>query len=106
MTEPRIEIAELGSWGALELFAEYDPEDGVIRVNERVVERLRAASGAAEAARFVACAIAHERYHRAHPYASEEEARQHAAAASGVDRKRLESLLLLQAQSPRDVRRA
>jgi len=106
VSEPRIEIADLGTWGALVLFAEYDPEDDVIRVNARVVERVRAAGGAGEAARFVACAVAHERYHHAHPCASEEEARQHAAATSGVDRKRLDALLRLLGHRERNPCRA
>ncbi len=85
MSEPRIEIVDLGTWGAVELLAEYDPEDNAIRVNRNAVERLRATTGDAEAARFVACAVAHERYHRAHPHASEPEAQRHAREVSGFD---------------------
>ncbi|MDQ2908670.1 MAG: hypothetical protein M3R44_04885 [Candidatus Eremiobacteraeota bacterium] len=99
MNQPRIEITELGSWGAVELLAEYDGEDDVIRVNARVVERVQAAAGDLAAARFIACAIAHERHHRAHPYASEQEARSYAAAASGFDAAALAALLTTSRES-------
>jgi hypothetical protein len=55
----KIEIADLGDWGAAELRSEYDPEGPVIRVNARVLERLPAEERAA----FIARAIAHEFYH-------------------------------------------
>lgn len=76
---------DLGTWGAASLLAEYDPEDGAIRVNARAVAAIRAALGPGEAERFVACAIAHERFHRAHPEASEGEAREAARLATGGD---------------------
>jgi len=100
VNEPRVEIVDLGTWGAAALFAEYDPEDDVIRVNARIVECMHAARGAAEAARFVACAIAHERYHRTYPSASEEGARRYAAAVSGLDSDCEQLLLRAAAQSP------
>jgi hypothetical protein len=89
----RIELADLGEWGAATLVAEYDPEDDAIRVNARAVARVRAALGDAEAERFVACAVAHERAHRADPRASEAEAHAFARAACGVDPRRYEALL-------------
>ena len=55
----KIEIADLGDWGAAELRSEYDPEGSVIRVNARVLERLPAE----ERAPFIARAVAHEYYH-------------------------------------------
>ena len=55
----KIEIADLGDWGAAELRSEYDPEGPVIRVNARVLERLPEEERAA----FLARAIAHESYH-------------------------------------------
>lgn len=95
MREPHIEIVDLGTWGGrLHLLAEYDGTEDTIRVNARIVERVSVAAGEAEAARFVACAVAHERYHRAHPGASEGEARRYAAATSGFDAARLEALSL------------
>ncbi len=80
-----VAIVDLGAWGAASLLAEYDPEDDAIRVNARAVAAIRAALGPAEAGRFVACAVAHERFHRAHPEASEAEAREAARLATGGD---------------------
>ncbi len=80
-----VEIVDLGSWGAASLLAEYDPEDDAIRVNARAVAAIRAALGPEEAERFVVCAVAHERFHRAHPAASEGEARDAARLATGGD---------------------
>ncbi|MBC5800328.1 MAG: hypothetical protein GIX03_06240 [Candidatus Eremiobacteraeota bacterium] len=100
MSEPRIEITDLGTWGTAALLAEYDPQGDVIRVNARAVERIRAACTAAEAAQFVTCAIAHERYHRAHPAAGEHETRHHAAAVSGLGEERLLVLLRAGARAP------
>jgi len=85
VSEPRVEIADLGAWGSAALLAEYDREDDAIRVNARVVEAVRAVAGSAEATRFIACAIAHERFHRAYPTASEEEAHRSARITCGVD---------------------
>ena len=93
MNEPRIEVADLGTWGDAALLAEYDAQDHAIRVNARAVERVRTLLGDAEAERFIACAIAHERYHRAHPYASEDDARRHAATVCGIEPGRFETLL-------------
>lgn len=46
----RVEVADLGDWGSVDLVAEYDPDGPVIRVNERAM-------------RDVDRAIAHELYH-------------------------------------------
>jgi len=89
-----VEIADLGAWTGMMLVAEYDPEADAIRVNARAVARIRAALGAQEAARFVICAVAHERFHRSHPAAGEAEAHAYAEATSGVDPRLLyESVL-------------
>ena len=69
-----VQIADLGDWGAVTLAAEYDAEKDVIRVNARAVARVRSTLGEAAADRFVACAVAHERFHRAHPDATEAQA--------------------------------
>jgi hypothetical protein len=80
-----VEIADLGRWGAAHLLAEYDPEDDAIRVDARAVAAVAAALGPAEARRFVACAVAHESYHRAHPRATEADARRFARETTGGD---------------------
>ncbi len=55
----RVEIADLGDWGSDELRSEYDPDGPVIRINQRIVERL----DSNEIGNFVALAIGHELYH-------------------------------------------
>jgi hypothetical protein len=55
----RVEIADLGDWGASQLFAEYDPSGPTIRVNTRVLRRLR---GRVKRL-FLIRAVAHELYH-------------------------------------------
>ena len=81
----RIEIADLGDWGAAELRSEYDPEGPVIRVNARVVERLPEDQRAA----FLARAIAHEYYHHLEhsgkiPVIADRAAREVAASSFGA----------------------
>jgi len=88
-----ISICDLGDWGAAWLLAEYDAADDAIRVNARAVERIAAVLGAAAVAPFVACAVAHERFHRAHPGASEAQAHAAARAACGEDPRRFERAL-------------
>jgi hypothetical protein len=88
-----IEIADLGAWGAATLVSEYDPEGDAIRVNARAVARVRRALGDAAAESFVALAIEHERFHRAHPHASERDAAAHAERATNVDARRFEIAL-------------
>jgi len=78
-------LADLGEWAGATLIAEYDPEDDAIRIDRRAVARIRARLGEAECARFIACAIAHERYHREHPAASEAETLASTDRASGTD---------------------
>ena len=80
-----VEIVDLGAWGLVSLLAEYDPEGDAIRIDARAVAAIRAALGPDEALRFVACAIAHERHHRAHPAASETQARDAGRVATGAD---------------------
>lgn len=55
----RIEVADLGDWGADELRAEYDPEGPVIRINARELDK----RNGCECRRFAAAATAHELYH-------------------------------------------
>jgi len=88
-----IEICDLGTWGATTLAAEYDGECDAIRVNARAVERVRAALGGAAAAAFVDCAVAHERFHRTHPRASEADAHAFARAHTGTDPRAFEAVL-------------
>ncbi len=88
-----IEFADLGEWAGATLVAEYDPEDDAIRIDRRAVARIRTLLGEAECERFIACAIAHERYHREHPAASEAETLAWAARASGSDSARYATVL-------------
>jgi hypothetical protein len=78
-----IVFADLGDWAGATLIAEYDPEDDAIRIDRQAVARIRARLGEIECERFIACAIAHERYHREHPAASETEALAWADRTSG-----------------------
>ena len=52
-------VADLGDWGAADLYSEYDPEGPEIRINARTLAQL--APDAAE--RFIAHAVGHELYH-------------------------------------------
>jgi hypothetical protein len=88
-----IDVCDLGDWGAASLLAEYDPCDDAIRINARVVARVRAALGEGSAQRFIACAVAHEAFHRARPGAREAEAHAYARARSGVDPSVFEAVL-------------
>lgn len=54
-----VELADLGDYCADELRAEYDPAEGAIRVNVRLIDKLEPA----QTARYIAFAIAHELYH-------------------------------------------
>jgi hypothetical protein len=87
-----LSIVDFGE-GAARLLAEYDPECDAIRINARAVERVRAALGEAEAARFVRCALAHEACHRADPKASEGDAHAFARRCCGADPRAYEALL-------------
>jgi hypothetical protein len=88
-----IEVCDLGDWGAASLLAEYDRACDAIRINARAVARVRATLGDAMAARFVECAVAHERFHRDNPEAGEREAHAHAHARCGIDPRAFESVL-------------
>jgi hypothetical protein len=55
----RIEYADLGAWGEVELRSEYDPQGPVIRLNTRVIEKLPLE----RVEPFIALAVAHELYH-------------------------------------------
>lgn len=54
-----IELADLGDYGTDELRAEYDPAEGTIRVNVRLIDKL----GSVQTSNYIAFAIAHELYH-------------------------------------------
>jgi hypothetical protein len=71
--------------GESPLIAEFDAEEQTIRVNARVVERIRARFGETAARALVACAIAHERYHAEHPGCSEQAAHAFAFAQTHCD---------------------
>jgi hypothetical protein len=90
-----VEIVDLGTWGGASLVAEYDPCDDAIRVDARAVAAVRAALGGAEAELFTTVAIAHERFHRAHPHGTEAQAHAYAQAVCGVARERYERVLRL-----------
>ena len=96
-----VEIADLGRWGAASLVAEYDPSDDAIRVNVRAVAAIRAALGDGEAERFVTVAIAHERFHRDHPGATEAAAHAFARTTCDADPATYERIL----RSARDALR-
>ena len=89
----RIEIVDLGAWGAATLVSEYDPHDDAIRINARAVDAVRRALGDGEADRFTTVAIEHERYHRAFPRATEADAHAHAGRTTGIDPHRYDAIL-------------
>ncbi|MBV8367802.1 MAG: hypothetical protein JO036_02545 [Candidatus Eremiobacteraeota bacterium] len=55
----RVEVADLGDWGAATLVAEYDPDGPVIRINERALP----AGSSCIVRDALDRAIAHELYH-------------------------------------------
>jgi hypothetical protein len=79
--------------GAAPLIAEYDAEQQTIRVNARIVERVRARHGDRAAQALVCCAIAHEQYHAEHPGSSEQEAHAFARAQTGCEPSLLEEMV-------------
>ncbi len=94
MKAPRIRIAALGTWAAgARLVAEYDAETDTIAVDAGAVARVREAAGADAGRRLVACAVAHERYHRAFPNATEAEADAFACRVTGDDPRAFDALL-------------
>ena len=76
----RIELADLGDWGAAKLIAEYDPDGPAIRINERTLPQ-----GSSCAVReAIDRAIAHELYHHREaigevPRGADRDARERAA---------------------------
>jgi aldehyde:ferredoxin oxidoreductase len=88
-----VEICNLGACDPPVLIAEYDAERDAIRVNARAVDRVRRTLGEAAATQFVACAVAHERFHREHPRAGEAAAHAYARSASGADPHAFEEVL-------------
>jgi hypothetical protein len=103
-SEPIVEIVSLGTWATAALLAEYDCERDTIRVDANAVEAVRSALGDEEAARFVAFAVAHERFHRMHPRATEDAAHAHARAATGADARRYEAIVRARRAAARGVR--
>ena len=87
----QIELVDFGDSGGMLLLAEYDAEGDTIRVNARAVERVHSSAGAVQAALFIESAIAHERFHRAHPQASEAAAHEHVRALFGGEPRRFEA---------------
>ena len=80
-------------FGAAPLIAEYDAERRTIRVNARLVERMRARGGDSAARALIVCAVAHEMHHARHPEATEEEVHTHVRTVTGYDPRVLEAML-------------
>jgi hypothetical protein len=59
----RVEIADLGDWSPAALVSEYDPAARAVRVNARVLERVRSERGACARDELLQLAVAHELYH-------------------------------------------
>lgn len=89
----KIAFVRLPAWPGGLLAAEYDVTTDVARINSDAVARIRERLGGAAAERFIACAIAHERFHRDAPCASEADARAHVAQIFGDDAARFERAL-------------
>jgi hypothetical protein len=87
------ELAPLGTWGTARLIAEFDPESGAIRVDAASYQRVRERLGEPAAERFVAYAVAHERFHVAHPACGEAAAHEFARAETGDERALFEDAL-------------
>ncbi|HEY0797907.1 MAG TPA: hypothetical protein VGD50_02095, partial [Candidatus Baltobacteraceae bacterium] len=79
-------------FGAAPLIAEYDAQRGLILINRRIIERVRAKHGDAAAQALIVCAIAHEAYHVAHPGCSEEAAHAYVHAQTQRDPRMLEAM--------------
>ena len=77
----RIELADLGEWGADELRSEYDPAGPTIRLNVRVAEKLPAG----RIGEFVTLAVAHELYHHRERLGEIERLPDRAARESAAD---------------------
>jgi hypothetical protein len=80
-------------FGWAPLIAEYDAQEDSIRVNARIVDRMRALCGEAAALALIACAVAHETYHARHPNSTEAQAHAYAHAVTGHDPHRIEAML-------------
>jgi hypothetical protein len=93
VSEPAVLVCDLGVWGGAALLAEFDSCDDAIRVNARAVACVRRALGDVAAKRFVACAVAHERFHREHPGCAEADAHAFARATTGDDPASFEAVL-------------
>jgi hypothetical protein len=81
------------SLGEAPLIAEYDAERQTIRVNARMVERMRVRHGEAAARDLIGTAVAHERFHSEHPGCTEEAAHIFASAQTQCDPRALEVML-------------
>jgi len=79
-----VRIVPTGAWNR-PILAEYDPVLRSIAIDGRVVADLRAARGAAFAARFVAFAIWHELHHARFAVRDERAAHAYGMAHTGLD---------------------
>ena len=59
LTEINLFFEDLGGGGEFEMRSEFDPSESAIRINTRVLNKMKAG----EAQRFIAHAVAHELYH-------------------------------------------
>jgi hypothetical protein len=88
-----VEIVPLPTWNGGLLAAEYDAATDRARINSVAVARVRARLGDNAAEAFVRCAIAHERFHRDHPRATEDQAHAHVRTTCDDDPQRFEAAL-------------
>jgi hypothetical protein len=88
-----VEIVPLPVWRGGLLAAEYDAAHDCVRINNVAIERVRTRLGPGAADAFVRCALEHERFHRAHPHATEAQAHEHVRLACGYDPRRFEAAL-------------
>lgn len=97
-SRPQVELVDFGDAG-VSLLAEYDSENDTIRINARAVARVRSSAGSAQAEAFVACAVAHERFHRDDPQASEAAAHEHVRRTIGGEPLRFEAYVRVATQT-------
>ena len=88
-----VEIVSLPTWRGGMLAAEYDASHDCARINRVAIARVRERLGDDAADAFVRCAIAHERFHRDHPRASEAQTHAHVRAICGEDPQRFDAVL-------------
>ena len=59
----RVELADLGDWGSVNLIAEYDPDGPVIRIDTKALRQAQGDGGVCGVRAAIDEAIAHELYH-------------------------------------------